>query len=117
MRGFLPSGGLGTTPWWQFYREMVAMLSIIGGSVELEVRELPLGVGGHCQAWAGARTLPLLRGRGCQQDVLVLWLPPRKLLLPVRRCAGERSFASLPFFFLMCSLNTFLISSHYFLPK
>lgn len=63
MRGFLPFGCLGATPWWQFCREMVLMLSIIreGGSVELEVRELPVVVGGWGRGDAGR----MLRCSGC----------------------------------------------------
>lgn len=52
-RGFLPLGGPGTTPQWQFHREVVMILWTVGGSVELEVCELPAVVGGRCQARAG----------------------------------------------------------------
>lgn len=42
---------------------------------------------------------------------------PQEGFAAMQCCAAERSFTALPFFFLMCSLNTFLISSHYLLPK
>jgi len=40
------------------------MLSVMGGSVELGVCELPAGVGGRCRGRAGARTLPPSQGSG-----------------------------------------------------
>lgn len=59
---------------------------------------------------------------GCWQEARVPRPPQQGARGPAtprgpHSSAGESGLTSLPFFFLVGSLNTFLISSHYFLPK